>query len=97
VDHRQRLSYSVGFTLPEHIVDELALIPGTDWQPAYDADREPRDGAWVLEVTGLLDLSGWPKGMRVIVPQGAPAQGAVAADRRRRAPVDRVRHQHPTW
>jgi hypothetical protein len=63
----QRLSYSVGFTLPDSIVDELALVPDTDWQPAYDADREPRDGAWVLEVTGLLDLSGWPPGMRVII------------------------------
>jgi hypothetical protein len=29
-------------------------------EPAYDADREPRDGARVLEVTGLLNLSGRP-------------------------------------
>ena len=72
----QRLSYSVGFTLPDHIVDELALVPDTDWQPAYDADREPRDGAWVLEVTGLLDLSGWPPGMRVIVRKERPHPGA---------------------
>jgi len=72
----QRLSYSVGFTLPDHIVDELALVPDTDWQPAYDADREPRDDAWVLEVTGLLDLSGWPPGMRVIVRKERPHPGA---------------------
>ena len=39
---------------------------------AYDPDREPRDGAWVLEVTGLLDLSRWPKGMRVIVRKERP-------------------------
>jgi hypothetical protein len=72
----QRLSYSVGFTLPEHIVDALALVPETDWQPAYDADGEPRPGAWVLEVTGLLDLSGWPAGMRVIVRKERPHPGA---------------------
>jgi hypothetical protein len=72
----QRLSYSVGFTLPEHIVDELALVPEADWQPAYDADREPRDGAWVLEVTGLLDLSGWPPDMRVIIRKERPHPGA---------------------
>jgi hypothetical protein len=35
--------------------------------PAYDSDREVRPGAWVAELTGLLDLSSWPKGMRVIV------------------------------
>ncbi|OLT02904.1 hypothetical protein BJF90_28570 [Pseudonocardia sp. CNS-004] len=49
----QRLSYSVGFPLPERIVDELAKIPETERRSAYDADREPRDGARVLEVTGL--------------------------------------------
>ena len=37
----QRLSYSVGFTLPDTIVDELAKVPEREWQPAYDADREP--------------------------------------------------------
>jgi hypothetical protein len=72
----RRLSYSVGFTLPDSIVDELALVPETDWQPAYDADREPRPGAWVLEVTGLLELSGWPTGMRVIVRKERPHPGA---------------------
>jgi Transposase DDE domain group 1 len=72
----QRLAYSVGFTLPEHIVNELDLVPETDWQPAYDADGEPRDGAWVLEVTGLLDLSGWPPGMRVTVRKERPHPGA---------------------
>jgi hypothetical protein len=72
----QRLSYSVGFTLPEHITGELAQVPETDWQPAYDADGEPRPGAWVLEVTGLLDLRRWPKGMRVIVRRERPHPGA---------------------
>ncbi len=72
----QRLSYSVGFTLPDTITDILATIPDTDWQVAYDADREPRPGAAVLEVTGLLDLSRWPAGMRVIVRRERPHPGA---------------------
>ena len=37
----RRLSYSVGFTLPDAITDVLATIPETDWQLAYDADGEP--------------------------------------------------------
>jgi hypothetical protein len=72
----QRLSYSVGFTLPDSITAELAKVPDKAWQPAYDADREPRPGAWVLEVTGLLDLTSWPKGMRVIVRRERPHPGA---------------------
>jgi hypothetical protein len=27
-----------------------------------------RDGAWVTEAAGVLELSGWPAGMRVIWP-----------------------------
>ena len=54
----QRLSYSVGFTLPDSIVDELAKVPETAWQIAYDADGEPRPGAGVLEVTGCSTCHG---------------------------------------
>ena len=72
----QRLSYSVGFTLPATIVDELARVPQRDWQPAYDADGAPRPGAWVLEATGLLNLTSWPEGMRVIVRKERPHPGA---------------------
>jgi hypothetical protein len=72
----QRLSYSVGFTLPDTIADVLAKVPESDWQIAYDADGQPRPGAAVLEVTGLLELSRWPAGMRVIVRRERPHPGA---------------------
>jgi hypothetical protein len=72
----QRLSYSVGFTLPDTITDELDRVPDSAWQPAYDAEGEPRPGAAVLEVTGLLELDSWPKGMRVIVRRERPHPGA---------------------
>ena len=35
-----------------------------------------RPGAWVAELTGLLDLAGWPEGMRVIVRKERPHPGA---------------------
>ena len=72
----QRLSYSVGFTLPEQVLDELAKVPESAWQPAYDTDSEPRPGAWVLEATGLLDLTRWPAGIRVIIRRERPHPGA---------------------
>jgi hypothetical protein len=72
----QRLSYSVGFTLPDDMADRLALIPDRVWAPAIDADGQVRDGARVAEATGLLDLSGWPPGMRVIVRTERPHPGA---------------------
>lgn len=72
----QRLSYSVGFGLTQHLVDQLAALPASDWQTALDADREPRHGAWVIEATGLMNLTSWPDGMRVIVRRERPHPGA---------------------
>ena len=71
----RRLSYSLGFTLSEDIVQRIATIPDVAWTPAYDADGTPRDGPWVAEAT-VLDLSGWPPGMRVIVRAERPHPGA---------------------
>lgn len=74
--HAQRLSYSVGFGLTQDLVDQLVALPSSDWQAAYNADGEPRPGAWVIEATGLMNLSTWPKGMRVIVRKERPHPGA---------------------
>lgn len=73
----RRLSYSVGFTLPFHTPQLYKLL--TDhkaWEPALDADGDVRDGAAVAELTGILDLTGWPKDMRVIVRRERPHPGA---------------------
>jgi hypothetical protein len=72
----RRLSYSVGFGLPDHTADLLARIPRSAWSPALDADGEVRDGAWVTELTGLLSLASWPAGMRVIARVERPHPGA---------------------
>lgn len=72
----QHLSYSVGFGLPANTPDLLALIPDEVWQVAHDSDGSVRDGAWVAELTGLLDLTGWPTDMRVIVRKERPHPGA---------------------
>src|SRR5699024_9053137 len=46
------------------------------WEPAYDTNGAPRDGADVAELTGALDLDDWPEGMRVIVRRERPHPGA---------------------
>ena len=66
----------LGFTLPVDVPDLLRLVPEKVWTPAYDAHDTIRDGAWVAELTHLLDLTGWPAGMRVIVRKERPHPGA---------------------
>ena len=68
----RRLHYSVGMTITEDMHQTILNIPDRIWETAYDADRRVRPGAWVAEITGLLDLSSWPAGMRVIVRKERP-------------------------
>ena len=72
----RRLAYSVGFTITGDIQQAILTLPDRIWEPAYDAGGQVRPGAWIAELTGLLDLSGWPKGMRVIVRKERPHPGA---------------------
>ena len=72
----RRLHYSVGMTITDDIAEAILTVPDRVWEPAYDAGGQVRPGAWVAELTGLLDLSGWPEGMRVIVRKERPHPGA---------------------
>jgi hypothetical protein len=72
----RRLHYSVGMTITEAIAEAIGTVPADAWTPAYDGDGQVRDGAWVADITGLLDLDGWPAEMRVIVRKERPHPGA---------------------
>ena len=52
-----RLHYSVGMTITEDMHRVILALPEWVWEPAHDADRHVRRGAWVAELTGLRDLS----------------------------------------
>jgi hypothetical protein len=71
-----RLHYSVGMTITGDMHEAILKVPARVWEPAYDADGQARPGAWVAEITGLLDLSSWPAGMRVIARKERPHPGA---------------------
>jgi hypothetical protein len=74
--HHRHLQYSVGFSLTQITAAAVDLIPADAWTEAYDADGKVREGAWVAELTGLIELTGWPPGMRVIVRKERPHPGA---------------------
>lgn len=70
------LKYSIGFTITDDIGAAILRLPVGAWTPAYDAEGQVRPGAWVAEITGLANLTSWPKGMRVIVRRERPHPGA---------------------
>lgn len=58
------------------IRDAIAVVPEAVWTPAIDPTGEVREGGDVAELTGLLDLTGWPPGMRVLLRRERPHPGA---------------------
>jgi hypothetical protein len=71
------MSFSVGAYLHHFdITTVLNRIPKHGWTPAYDTNGRQRDGAWVAEVTDLVDLAAWPKGTRLILRKERPHPGA---------------------
>ncbi len=51
-------------------------MPEDLWRPALEQDGTLRDGAEVVELTGMVDLDGYPAGTRIIVRRERPHPGA---------------------
>jgi hypothetical protein len=68
--------FSFGFAVDHRIQAVVGLVPEACWHPAVEADGRLRDGAWVAEVTGMIDLSSWPEGSQLILRKERPHPGA---------------------
>jgi hypothetical protein len=71
-----RIRYSVGYDLTEPVRAAILEIPERAWACALDQDGSERPNGQVCEITGLLDLAGWPAGSRVIVRRERAHPGA---------------------
>lgn len=70
------VEFSFGFPVDARIQGIVDAIPEECWHPAIQTDGEFREGAWVAEATGTIDLSGWPEGSRLILRKERPHPGA---------------------
>jgi hypothetical protein len=68
--------FSIGFSISSSVREALFLAQEEDWTSAVEPDGSRRDGAWVTELTDLLDLSSWPEGTRLICRRERPHPGA---------------------
>jgi hypothetical protein len=58
------------------MVSALADVPENAWSVAVDSEDKVRDGAWVIDATGIIDVTAWPPGMRIIIRKERPHPGA---------------------
>jgi hypothetical protein len=74
------VGFSFGFPIDHRIQRIVDVIPEQCWHPALQTDRgdgnDLRDGAWVAEATGTIDLGSWPEGARLILRKERPHPGA---------------------
>ncbi|MEV7864301.1 IS1380 family transposase [Streptomyces hirsutus] len=70
------LRFSVGCPVTEPVRRAIRALPDNLWHPALDQNGTPRDGAQVAELTGMVDLAGYPAGTRLIVRRERPHPGA---------------------
>lgn len=70
------IRFSVGYEVDQRVREAILGLPASAWQPAIDAEGEPRDGASVAELTDSLDLEPWPERSRLIVRRERPHPGA---------------------
>ncbi len=70
------IEYSIGHPVDAGVREALLLFQEEDWVEAVEADGTDRDGAWVAELTGLMDLSTWGEDARLICRRERPHPGA---------------------
>ena len=67
----KEVGFSFGYPLGEEARRAICLVPEAVWEPATQEDGI-RDGAFLAELTRLVDLSAWPTGSRVICRRERP-------------------------
>lgn len=72
----RKIGFSLGYYVTEAVGRAALGLADEAWRPAIDADGEPREGAWVAELSGEVDLTPWPEGTRLIVRKERPHPGA---------------------
>jgi Transposase DDE domain group 1 len=71
-----QIRFSFGYPLTEPVRDALSGLAQSAWETAIEKDGRPREGAWVTELTGKVNLPGWPEGTRLICRRERPHPGA---------------------
>jgi hypothetical protein len=71
-----RVRFSFGYAIDDRVRAAILALSETAWQPAINAGGEPREGAWVAELTGHVALDAWPHGSRLICRRERPHPGA---------------------
>jgi hypothetical protein len=66
----------MGYDLTEPVRHTILALDESAWASAIGQDGEPREGAFVAELTDAVDLGGWPEARRRSCSAERPHPGA---------------------
>ena len=67
-----RIRFSLGYAISSTVREQILALPEDAWKPAINQDGEPREGAWVTELTARVNLDSCPAGTRLICRRERP-------------------------
>ena len=71
------VGFSFGYAVDTRVQAAVEILNTNNaWYPAIDSGGGIREGAWVAEATGLVAMTGWPAGTRLILRKERPHPGA---------------------
>ncbi len=70
------IEYSIGHPVNAAVREALLCFKEEDWAPAVKVDGSVRDGAFVAELTDLMDLGAWGVDARLVCRRERPHPGA---------------------
>jgi Transposase DDE domain group 1 len=85
-----RIRFSLGYKIDERVREAILALGEPAWRPATDQDGGQREGAWVAELTGQVNLEAWPTGTRLICRR----QNKLSALEKTPATITAI-HTHP--
>jgi len=68
--------FSFGYRMDERVRAAILALPKRAWWSAVNGDGQPREGAWVAELTSQVAFDAWPEGSRLIARRERPHPGA---------------------
>jgi hypothetical protein len=67
-----RIRFSLGYPINSTVREQILALGEDAWEPAINQDAQPREGAWVTELTGFVNLDSWPEGTQLICRRERP-------------------------
>ncbi len=88
-----RIQFSLGYAINETVREQILSLSEEAWRRRSTAMGTCARWAWFTELTGLIDLSSWPVGTRLICCRERPTPARSSHSLTRTGTASRLHHR----